>query len=186
MANCALHGKGNESAESAERPIRHHFAKIGEEFQILRAVLIGNDLIDYLDAARGTDAARRALAATFDGAKFHREAGLMREIDRIVEDDHAAVAEHALLFSEGFVIERRIEKRFRKIGAERPAHLHGAQRTSASSAAAVIVDCFAKAEAEGFFHQATVLDVSRELDGQRSARFAHAEIAIVLRRPYPK
>ena len=130
MANRALHGKRNQSAESAERTIRHHFAKIVEQFQILRAILIGDDLIDYLDAARGPDAAGRALAAAFDGAKFHGEARLMREIDRIVENDHAAVAEHALLFSEGFVIERRIEERFRKIGAERPAHLHGSQRTS--------------------------------------------------------
>ncbi len=95
------------------------------------AFLVGDDLVDYFHAARGADAAGRALAAAFHGAKFHREARLVREINRIVENDHAAVAEHALLFSEGFVIERRIEERFREIGAERPAHLHGAQRTSA-------------------------------------------------------
>src|SRR5579863_694532 len=101
MANRALHGKRNQSAEGAEGTIRHYLAKIGEQFQVLRSILIGDDLVNYFHATRRADAAGRALAAAFHGAKFHREARLMRQIHRVVEDHHSAMAQHALLFREG-------------------------------------------------------------------------------------
>ena len=50
-----------------------------------------------------------------------------------------------------------------------------------NGAAAEIVDRFAQRDAERFLHQAAVLDVAGELDGQRAARFAHAEVAVELR-----
>ena len=36
----------------------------------------------------------------------------------------------AAVRGEGFVVERRVEQRFREIGAQRPADLHGAERPS--------------------------------------------------------
>src|SRR6185503_9383760 len=68
-----------------------------------------DDAIDELDAACGTDAARRALAAGFDGAEFERITGHARHVDAIVEYHHAAVAEQRVSCRQRLVFERRVE-----------------------------------------------------------------------------
>ena len=62
------------------------------------------------------------------------------QVDGVVEDHDAAMADHALLGGEGLVVQRRVEQRRREIGAQRPADLHRAQRPAAGRAAAEIVD----------------------------------------------
>ena len=60
---------------------------------VRRAVLVGHDLVDQLDAARGADTAGRALAAGFDGAEFHGEARLLRHVHGVVEYNDAAMSD---------------------------------------------------------------------------------------------
>ena len=95
----------------------------------------GEDFVDKFLAARRADAAGRALAAAFHGTELHRETRHHHHIDRVVEDDKAAMADQTVLGGKGFVIERRIEQRWREIGAERAAALHSAYRAARSRAA---------------------------------------------------
>ena len=145
-----------------------------------RDALAANDLVDGLDAARRADPARRALAAGFDRAEFHREARLLRHVDAVVEHDDAAMADQAVARGKGFIVERRVEQRAGEIGAERTADLHGAHRAAGKGAAADIVDEFAERDAERGLEQAAMLDVAGELDRHGAARAAHAEIGIGL------
>ena len=147
-------------------------------FDIGGAVLVLDDAVDHLDAARRADPAGRALAAGFDRAEFHREARLLGHVDRVVEHHDAAMADQAVARREGLVVERRIEQRAREIGAERPADLHRAHRPAAARAAADIVDQFAERDAERGLEQAAIFDIAGELDRHRAARTAHAEVAI--------
>ncbi len=68
---------------------------------------------------------------------------------RVVEHDDAAMAEHALHRRQRLVVERRVEQAVREVGAQRPAHLHGADRPAGRRAAAEILDELAQGEAEG-------------------------------------
>src|ERR1035437_247043 len=172
---------GGQASEGAERTVQQQLAEIVEHFEVFRTVLIGYDFVDYLDPASGSDPARGAFAAALDGAEFHGEAGLTGEIDRVVENNDAAVSEKAFMRGEGFVVERGIEKGCGEISAQRSAYLHGAEWASGSGSAAEIVDRFTQCEAECFFDQATVPDVAGELNGEGAARPAHAEIAVKIR-----
>ena len=67
---------------------------------------------------------------------------------------------------EGFVVERRVELRLGKVGAERPADLHRADRPAGGRAAAEVVQQLAQRDAEGLLDQAAVLDVAGELERQ--------------------
>ena len=138
------------------------------------------DLVDGLDAAGRADPARRAFAAGFDGAEFHREARLLRHVDAVVEHHDAAMADQAVARREGFVVERRIEQLAREISPERAADLHRAHGPSGERAAADVIDEFAKRDAERNFEQAAMPDIARELDRHGAARAAHAEIGIGL------
>src|SRR5690606_37847603 len=100
--------------------------------------LASENAIDDLDAAHRADAARRALTARLDRAEFHREARLLPEIDRIVKDDDAAVADHRTERGERLVVERRVELRRMDIRAERAADLDRADRPARRRAAAEI------------------------------------------------
>jgi hypothetical protein len=62
-----------------------------EHFKILVPVLIGDDAVDHFHSARGTNSTRGTLPAALDGAKLHGEAGLSRQIRRVVEHDDATV-----------------------------------------------------------------------------------------------
>ena len=140
----------------------------------------GANLVDGLDAAGRADPAGRAFAAGFDGAEFHRKARLLGHVDGIVEHHDAAMADQAVARGEGLIVERRVEQRARKIGAERTADLDRAHRAAAEGAAADLVDEFAERDAEGDLEQAAMFDVAGELDRHGAARTAHAEIGIGL------
>ena len=71
------------------------------------AIFAGHDLVDQLDAARRADAAGRALAAGFDGAELHGEAGLLGHVHGVVEHHDAAMADQPVGGGEGLVVERR-------------------------------------------------------------------------------
>ena len=93
------------------------------------------------------------------------------------------MADQAVLGGERLVVERRIEKRAREIGAERPADLHGVDRAAASRTTADIVDQLAERDAESGLEQAAMFDIAGELDRHGAARTAHAEVAVERRRP---
>src|SRR5579864_8397649 len=109
---------GNEPAESAQRTVGHHLAKIAQQLDVLLAVAAGDDLVDRLHPANRTDPAGRALAAAFLGAEVEREAGLTRHVHAVVENDNAAVAEHPARRGHRLVVERRVEEFLWKIGAK--------------------------------------------------------------------
>src|ERR1700729_447346 len=109
---------GRKAAESAERTVGHHRAKVAQELDVLLAILARDDLVDGLDATGRPNSARRTLAATFLGAEFHCETGLARHVDAVVENDDPAVTKHGAGSGHRLIIERRIKERFRKIGAE--------------------------------------------------------------------
>src|SRR5579863_4992319 len=85
-----------EPAKGAERAKSHRVTKIRENLDIGSAILVADDAVDDLDTAGRADPAGRALAARFEGAEFQGEARLLRHVDGIVEDDHAAMADQAL------------------------------------------------------------------------------------------
>src|ERR1700754_1296856 len=80
MRERAHHGVGGETPERAERAELHRVAEVFEHGEIFRNALAAHDLVDRLDAARGTDAAGCALAAALDRAELHREACLLRHV----------------------------------------------------------------------------------------------------------
>ena len=90
------------------------------------------------------------------------------------------MADHGVDFDERLVVHLGIELVVWKVGAERTAELRGAERTSGKRAAAVAFDELARGDAEGLLDEAALLDVAGELEGERAARFADAEVAIVL------
>src|ERR1019366_10733745 len=94
------------------------------------------DAIDALDAAGRADPARGALAATFNRAKFHREPRHLRHVDRIVENDEAAMANEPVAGRESLVVVGRIEHRSGEISAKRPAALDRPHRPPGMGAAA--------------------------------------------------
>src|SRR6476661_3789458 len=168
-----------EAAQRTQRTKLHGVAQIFEHRDVLGAILIGHDLVDQLDATRRPDAAGRALAAGFDRAKFHGEAGLAAHVHRVVEHHDAAMADQPVGRGEGFIVEGRVEQAPREIGAKRAADLHRAHRAPGPRAAADLVDELAKAHAEGRLEQAAVLDVAGELDRHGAAGASHAEIAVI-------
>src|SRR5258705_2138795 len=178
---CAHDGVGCEAAERAKRTELHGVAEVLDHGEVLSDALAVADLVDGLDASRGADPARRALAAGFDRAEFHRKARLLGHVDAVVEHDDAAMADQPVARGEGLIVERRIEQRAREVCAERPTDLDGPDGAAGKSAAADIVDEFAERNAERSLEQAAVLDIARKLDRHRTARAAHAEIRISLR-----
>ena len=126
-----MHRVGREAAERAERAEFHGVAEVFDHGEVFGGALAANDLVDGLDAAGRADPARRALAAGFDRAEFHREAGLLRHVDAVVEHDDAAMADQPVARRKGLIVERRVEQRAREVGAERAADLHRAHRAAA-------------------------------------------------------
>ena len=99
-----------EASHGTEGAIHHQFTEVCQQRHILVTVLTRHNLIDNLDASGRADATGGTFAATFEGAEFHGEAGLLRQVYGVIENDDATVAEHALAGGEGFVVEGRVEK----------------------------------------------------------------------------
>jgi hypothetical protein len=121
---------------------------------VLVGALAGDDLVDQLHTASAADAARRALAARFDGAELHREASLTQHVDRVVEDHHAAVAQQRTGGSEGLVVDGQVELVWRQVRTQRAAHLHRANRATAGGTATELLDQLAHGDAERCFEDA--------------------------------
>src|SRR5678816_2385099 len=98
--------------------------------QVRVAIPVLNDLVHHFHAARGSDAAWRALSAGFERAELHRKPRHLRHVDRVVKSHRAAVPNHRLIRSKRFVIQRRIELRLRDIRAKWTADLDRANRSS--------------------------------------------------------
>ncbi len=178
MPDGAEHRVWREAAQGAQRAEFHGVAKVLDDGLLAGHVDAVADLVHRLDATDGADPAGRALAAALLGAKLEGEAGLPGHIDAVVEDDDAGVADEAVLGGKGLVIEGRVEKAAGEVGAQRAADLHGLHGPTGGGAAADVVHQLAERDAEGGLEQAAVADVARELDRDRAARPAHAEVAI--------
>ena len=92
-----------------------------------------------------------------------------------------AVADHGRNLDIGFVVQRHVPLRFRQIGAQGAAHLHGAQGAPRSAAAAEFIEQVTQAQPESLFHQPALFQVAAQLEGQRAVRTAHAVVAVVRR-----
>src|SRR6202453_593776 len=181
MIKRAKDGHRGKPAESAERAVGHHLAKIAQKLDVLWTVLTGYDLVDGLDAAGRTDPAGRAFAAAFLGAELHGEAGLARHVDAVVEDDDAAMTQHTAGSRHRLIVERRIDERFRKISAERAADLNRADRPTRPRAPPKVFDEVAQSSAERQSDEAALCLVSCELERLRAERSAHAVGGVGLR-----
>ena len=135
----AAHRHRGQPAHGAQRALGHHVAEVFEQRQVLVAVLARDDPVDHLDAAHRADPARRALAARLRGAELHREPGLRRHVDGVVEHHDAAVADHRAGRDERLVVHRQVELGRRQVRAERAADLDRTHRTAGTGAAAVAV-----------------------------------------------
>src|SRR5947209_6971876 len=144
MFQRAHHGVGGEAAERAERAEFHGVAEVLDHRDVFRNALAAADLVDGLDAAGRTDPARRTLRA-----EFHRKARLLCHVDAVVEHDNAAMPDQAVACRKGLVIERRIEQRAGKVGAQGTADLYRVHGAPAQRAAADVIDQFAERDAEG-------------------------------------
>ena len=103
---------------------------------------------------------------------------ISRHVHAVVEDDDAAMADQPVARRESLIVERRVEKAGRKIGAERTAALHRPNWPARGRSTADILDDFAERQAKAGFEQAAVAHIAGDLDGHGSARPAHAEIGI--------
>ena len=158
--------------------MQHGVAQALQKIRVCLGIEASANAIDDLDPARRPDPAWRALAAGFNGAELHGEACLFGHVDRVIEGDDAAVAEHRANRGEGFVVDWRVELRFRQIGTQRTADLHGADWPATRRATAKIMQQFTHGHPERQLDQAAALDVSGQLDRQGAARTAHAHVAI--------
>src|SRR5579859_5003019 len=110
----AQHRQGRKAAERAERARGHGVAKVAQQFDVGRALTIGDDAIDDLDAAGRADAAGGALAARLERTELHRITGHPGEVGGIVEDHDAAVAEQSTGAGDGLVVDSQVEHRIGK------------------------------------------------------------------------
>src|SRR5690606_23416120 len=104
-------------------------------------------------APHRADSARRAFAAGLDRAEFHREPRLLAHVDRVVEDDDAAMTDHRTERGKRLVVERRVELRRVDVRAERAACLDRADRPARSRAAAELLEDLAQRVTESDLDQ---------------------------------
>ena len=123
-----------------------------------------NYLVYCFEPTRAAQPARRALAAAFDSAEFHRKARHLRHVDGVVEHGNPRVTNQCIYSTKGFIVERQVELRRWNICTQRPADLHAPNRASALCAAANFVDQFTKRDAERNFEQPAMFDIARELN----------------------
>ncbi len=91
------------------------------------------------------------------------------------------MTDHRADFSKRLVIERRIELRFGKIGAERSADLYRLDRPAAGRAAPPVVDEFTHGYAECFFDKAATPDIAGELERERALGSIDSHAGVTLR-----
>ena len=130
MFQGAQHGVGRETAQRAERTEFHGVAEVFDHSDVFADAFAAADLVDGLDAAGGTNPARRALAAGFDRAEFHSKARLFGHVNAVVEYDDAAMADQAVARRKRLIVEWCIEQRAGEIRAERSTDLHSAHIAS--------------------------------------------------------
>ena len=83
------------------------------------------------DDLLGEPGAARVFLDWYDAAPRSVMRGmLLREIDRVVENDDAAMADHAAALGERFIVEGHVKEARRPVGAERAADLHRAHRAA--------------------------------------------------------
>ena len=91
------------------------------------------------------------------------------------------MTEHGVDGGKGFVVDNGVELRFRQVGTERSAHLHGADGSTTGRVATVVVQQLAQTHAKAELDKPATTDIAGELDRQGAARAPVAEIAIPLR-----
>ena len=103
MLDGAHHGIRCEAPQSAERSELHSFGQIRNQREIFFDIFACDNLVKCFDTARATQAAGRTFSATFNGAKFHRKAGHLRHIDRIVEHRDTRMADQRIGSGKGLI-----------------------------------------------------------------------------------
>src|SRR5690349_10412771 len=110
-----------EPAKRTKRAELHGVAEVFDQRDVRLGIVAVDDAIERLHTARRANAAGRALTARFQRTEFHGEARLFRHVDVVIKHDDAAMPDQAIARHEGFVIERRVEKRAREISPQRTA-----------------------------------------------------------------
>src|SRR5210317_767419 len=74
---CASDGKRRHATHRAQGSVDHRIAELVEQMNILFAVLVRDDAVDYFHTPHRADAAGRAFAAGLDRAELHSETRLL-------------------------------------------------------------------------------------------------------------
>src|SRR5665213_1056633 len=90
------------------------------------------------------------------------------------------MAEHCAFGGHSLVIHFDVEFISRKISAQRPAHLHSAQRLAHIWPAAKAFNKFTQGDTECFFDNSALIEIATQLEWHRAARTPHAVILIGL------
>ena len=182
----AHHRVGREAAQRAERAELHRVAEVGDQREVLLAARCRRRSCRCVSTPR--------VEPMRQGVHLPQLSMAQNSMAKRACFSMSAVSSNTVmpawpirpsLRGEGLVVERRVEQRAREIGAERAADLHRLDRPAGRRAAADLVDDLAERQAEGHLEQAAMLDVAGDLDRDRAARAAHAEIACRRPRPCP-
>src|SRR5690606_25442126 len=172
-------GIRGHAAQGAQGPGEHRVAQVAQQLDMVVHVFAATDLLDGLHATRRADATGCAFATGFDGTELH---GVLRHVGHVycvVKGHQTTVADHGIDLHVGFIVQRDIPLVFGQVSAQGATDLNGTQGTTAGAATTVVVQQFAQGDAKGFFHQATVLQIAGQLEGQRATRAAHAVVLVV-------
>ena len=163
-------GNGTAPPRAHSEPCLMVSQRSSSSDQVIGDTLAVHDQRDGLGAAHPADPAGRAFAARIRARRTRRRTGPVwpcRPYRRTPPRRRGRSGRRARRRLRSRTC---VEQRAREIGAERPAHLHGAHRPAGRRAAADVVHDLAQRQAEARLEQAGMLDVAGELDGDGAAR----------------
>ena len=135
----AENGIGNKPAQRAKGTQFQGLTQFLQQRHLRRHILPCQNAINDLDAPHRTNAAGRALAATFNRAELHRKARLPTHVDRIVKHDNPAMADQALAQSKNCMACHAVDKKLVGPAFKEVAAKYAGQKDAADKLAAKVI-----------------------------------------------
>ena len=173
IAEVAKRGKNRvrcSLSEAAERRGLDVMCKLFEAVEVRKLALAGDDAVEDLKHALGTDTAGRALAAGLIDGEVEEEA---RDIDHavvLVHDDQTAGAHHRADGDQVVIVDRRVDQACGDAAAGRTAGLRSLELSAVRDAAADLFDDLAERGAHRDLHKTGVGDLAAEREDLRALR----------------
>ena len=161
--------------ECAHRVCLDVLAELFHLVEIFKRAVAGRDLVEHLEKASRTDAARRALAAALVDRKVEEEARNVNHTGRFIHDDHTAGTHHGADLGQVVIVDREIQELCRDAAAGRTARLNSLELLAVRDAAADVIDDLAERGAHRDLNKTGVDDLSAECEdlGALAALGAH-------------